>query len=312
MSRFRVASVSFINARPLISGLDVEPGVDLQLAVPSALLDQLRSGQADVALLPVIDYQRLGGLTLIPAGGIASDGPTLTVRIFSRVPIPKIRALACDPDSHTSVALAKIILARQHELRPELSDLTRASDAPDQARLLIGDKVVCEEPRDFPFQLDLGEEWKSMTGLPFVFAAWMARPGVDLPSLHRCLAQAKHRGRADIDHIITQYAIPRGWPAPLARQYLTRNLQFDIGPRELQAIRHFHQLAAEQGMIEPLQELKVFEPPAIHVDPVIRSRRSPSARYPCQVIPFPNVGARSLDFWSWPAAWRGKVHYPDH
>jgi len=260
MSRFRVASVSFINARPLISGLDLDPAVDLQLAVPSALLDLLKSDRADVALLPVIDYQRMENLTLVPAGGIASDGPTLTVRIFSRVPIPQIRELACDPDSHTSVALAKIILSRRHDLRPELTDLSRASDAPEQARLLIGDKVVCEEPHGFPHQLDLGREWKAMTGLPFVFAAWMARPGVDLTRLQEHLKQAKQRGRADIDHVIAQYAIPRGWPPELARQYLTQNLQFDIGPRELEAIRHFHRLAAEMGMISTPLELRVFDP----------------------------------------------------
>ena len=221
----------------------------------------MRSSNADVALLPVIDYQCMDDLTLIPASGIASDGPTLTVRIFSRVPIAQIKALACDPDSHTSVALAKTTCPRPPiSQQPELSDLLRASHAPEQARLLIGDKVVCEEPKDFPYQLDLGEEWKAMTGLPFVFAAWMARAGVDLPPLHQCLEQAKNRGRADIDRIITQYAVPRGWPAALARQYLTQNLQFDIGPRELEAIRHFHHLAAELGMIDRPRELKVFEP----------------------------------------------------
>src|SRR6516225_9190153 len=97
----RIASVSYLNARPLIHGLDRNPAVQLSLAVPAQLIDLLRDGQADVALLPVIDYARLPGLVIVPAGGIASDGQTLTVRIFSRVPISQIRSLACDPDSHT-------------------------------------------------------------------------------------------------------------------------------------------------------------------------------------------------------------------
>src|SRR6266511_2056952 len=96
---FRVAAVSYLNARPLIQGLDTNPEIELSLDVPAKLLDGLRSGASDVALLPVIDYQRLDGLTVVPAGGIGSDGPTLTVRIFSRVPIAQIRSLACDPDS---------------------------------------------------------------------------------------------------------------------------------------------------------------------------------------------------------------------
>src|SRR5687767_15947212 len=109
-SKLRIASVSFLNARPLIEGLDREPGVELTLDVPSKLLDGLRDRRYDVALLPVIDYQKLDNLTIIPAGGIGSDGETLTVRVFSRVPIHQIQTLACDPDSHTSVALARIIL----------------------------------------------------------------------------------------------------------------------------------------------------------------------------------------------------------
>jgi chorismate dehydratase len=93
MSKFRIASVSYLNARPLIHGLERDPRVQLLLDVPARLLDLLRDGRADVALLPVIDYQRLADLTIVPAGGIGSDGATLTVRIFSRVPVTRI---TCD------------------------------------------------------------------------------------------------------------------------------------------------------------------------------------------------------------------------
>jgi chorismate dehydratase len=256
---FRIASVSFLNARPLIHGLDRDPQVQLLLDVPSKLLDLLRTNQADVALLPVIDYQRLEHLTVIPAGGIGSNGTTLTVRIFSRVPTAQVKSLACDPDSHTSVALARVILARRHNLRPEFTDLARASDDPTQARLLIGDKVVCDGPRGFPHQLDLGDEWKSLTGLPFVFATWMARSDVaDLPRLHDILVAAKSRGLAELDAIIRDHGLPRGWPAPLAKAYLTRHLSFDVGERELTAVRLFHRLAAEEGIIPTARELTVL------------------------------------------------------
>lgn len=270
MSRFRVASVSFINARPLIAGLDRDARVELKLAVPSALIDVLTADRADVALLPIIDYQRADDLTLLPAGCIASDGPTLTVRIFSRVPIDQIRGLACDPDSHTSVALARIILARVYQLRPELSDLARATDDPHQARLLIGDKVVCEEPSGFHHQLDLGEAWKKMTGLPFVFAAWMARPGIDQAALNALLARAKQQGQSETDRIIAQYAVPRGWPAALACQYLTQNLEFDLTHRHFEAIRLFHQLAAEEGIIPTAKPLVVLHATSQNPQPSIR------------------------------------------
>ena len=242
--RLRIGSVSFLNAKPLIYGLENDPSVELSLEVPSALLDGMRQSRYDVALLPVIDYQRMEGLRLLTSGGIGCDGPTLTVRIFSRVPIDQIRTLACDTDSHTSVALARVLFAETYGFVPEMLPLS-SFDGSDfrAAKLLIGDKVVCEEPKDLPHQLDLGEAWKRLTGLPFVFAAWMAREGVDLGDLPLQLSRAKRDGLANVDHIIARDASARGWPADVARRYLTKYLQFDIGPRQLAAIERFHSLA---------------------------------------------------------------------
>jgi chorismate dehydratase len=250
-----VGSVSYLNARPLIWGLENLDDVRLSLDVPARLLDALRDGRCDVALLPVIDYQRMPGLRIVPAGGIGCDGPTLTVRIFSQQPIERTTRLACDPESHTSVALARIVLAEKFALRPEFIDLSRATGAPGEARLLIGDKVVCEEPAGLEHQLDLGAAWKEMTGLPFVFATWVAREGVDLRDLPERLERAKRQGLANVREIITRHAIPRGWPAGMALQYLTIYLKYDIGPREIQAIELFHRKAAQHGLIEQARPL---------------------------------------------------------
>ncbi|HEY7091036.1 MAG TPA: menaquinone biosynthesis protein [Tepidisphaeraceae bacterium] len=255
--RIRIASVSFLNSRPLIYGLDQDPKVQLELAVPSRLSDSLRNGSADVALLPVIDYQRLPGLKIVPAGGIGCDGTTLTVRIFAQRPIETIRTLACDSDSHTSVALARIILAEKHGTRPEFVELSKAAGRPDEARLLIGDKVVCEEPPGFEYQYDLGAEWKQLTGLPFVFAVWTAREGVELGDLSERLEKAKRSGLEHVRELIDRYAVPRGWPAGLALQYLTMYLKFDIGEMQMRAIEKFHELAHRHGMIGAPRPLKL-------------------------------------------------------
>src|SRR5690606_17493479 len=90
----RVASVGFVNARPLIAGLEQDEGLELHLDVPSRLLGSVRAAEADVALLPVIDLQREPGLRVVPAGGIGCDGPTLTVRLFSQTPFDRITTLA--------------------------------------------------------------------------------------------------------------------------------------------------------------------------------------------------------------------------
>jgi chorismate dehydratase len=257
----RVGSVSFLNAKPLIYGLEHDPSVELSLDVPSRLLDGMRDGRYDVALLPVIDYQRMEGLRLLAAGGIGCDGPTLTVRIFSRVPIEKVKTLACDTDSHTSVALARVLCAELYGAVPEMVPLTPDATAPadSSAVLLIGDKVVSEEPPGFPHQVDLGEAWKRLTGLPFVFAAWMARDGAELYDLPQRLEHAKREGLANVQRIVAREAPPRRWPADVARRYLTEHLRFDIGPDQLRAVEHFHALAHRHGVLTtPLRPLATW------------------------------------------------------
>lgn len=254
---YRVGAVSYLNTKPLIYGLENQPDIQLRLAVPSRLLDGLARSEYDVALLPVIDYQRLPGLRMLCSGGIGSDGETLTVRIFSHVPMGRIRSMACDLDSHTSVALARVILARRFDARPAFVDrIAGANDA--DAVLLIGDKVIAEAPAGFQHQIDLGEQWKALTGLPFLFAAWMARQTTQLGDLPERLEQSKRAGLAHIDDIVRDHAPAHGWPVALARDYLTRHLGFDIGEPQIQAVKLFHRLAGELGLLDgPVRELVV-------------------------------------------------------
>jgi chorismate dehydratase len=253
----RIGSVSYLNAKPLIYGLEQFEDLKIALDVPSRLLEDLQGDLFDVALLPVIDYQRMDDLVIVPAGGIGSDGATLTVRIFSKTPLAQIQSLACDTDSHTSVALARIVLAEHLGIRPEFIPLDRAKE--NDARLLIGDKVISDEPRDFPHQLDLGEAWRNLTGLPFVFAVWIARKGVDLRDLPARLERAKRDGLAHVDEIIEQHAAPRRWSADVAKKYLLHHLRFDIGARELEGIRRFHALASKHALIpSPPRPLHIY------------------------------------------------------
>lgn len=252
---FRIGAVSYLNAKPLIHGLDEQADLDVQLDVPAKLLDGLRSARFDIALLPVIDYQRLPGLRIVPAGGIGCDGPTLTVRIFSPVPIEQIQTLAVDTESHTSIVLAQIILARSFGITPELVDLRAPGNTP---MLLIGDKVVTHAPTQMPHQLDLGDAWKELTGMPFVFALWIARSEIDLGDLPQRLERAKRAGLADVQTIIDRHAIPTGWPRQLALQYLTVNLKYEVGPAQIRAIQTFHEMAAEQNLIPPPRPLDIY------------------------------------------------------
>lgn len=255
----RISCVEYLNSKTLIYGLADQADLDLQLRVPSALLETLRNRSADVSLLPVIDYQRLRGLVLIPSGGIGCRGKTLTVRLFSRVPIKDTRVLACDTDSHTSVALARVLLKRLYGLSPRVIERHQGTGEPGETTLLIGDKVISEGPTDMPYQLDLGEAWHDLTGLPFVFAAWFAREGVTLRDLPARLMAARIAGLEAVDEIVAEHAPSRSWPIDIARAYLTEYLKFDIGPDQLTAIRLFHSFAAEDGLIPtPARPLKVL------------------------------------------------------
>lgn len=265
-SDFTVAAVSFLNARPLIEGLDEEPGVHLISDVPSRLLETLVEDRASVALCPVIDFQLSPAeLSIVPAGAIGSDGPTLTVRVFSRVPMAEVTRVHTDGDSHTSVALLAVVfhelLGRFPEVKALESSDVNGSVAPPDTVLLIGDKVVRNEPDPvvYPHQLDLGEAWRRMTGLPFVFACWVARADQDLGDLPDILSRYRDLNRSRVVEIAATHARTSGWPEGLAAAYLGRILRYDIGSRELEAIELFWKRCHELGLIKRLRPMKLYD-----------------------------------------------------
>lgn len=243
MHPWRVGCVSFLNTKPLIAGLEDDPRFDLRFAVPSRLADMLADREVDLALCPVFDFfARPGAFERVPAGGIASDGETLTVKLFSRVPLAQVNTVAADPDSHTSVNLLRVLSARKHGRAPAVIPLAAAAEA--DAVLLIGDKVIAHAPDSgmYPWTLDLGAAWRELTGLPFVFAVWMKRRGEDLDGLPAALAAQREHNRPRRAAIADRYAPALGWPPgarELARRYLAQILHFEIGPREEQAMAQF-------------------------------------------------------------------------
>ncbi len=266
----RLGCVSYLNAKPLIHGLD--PAVNpshppIRLDVPANLLADLEAGDVDLALCPVIDYYRSSTpLEVVPVGGIGCEGSTLTVRLFSRVLIDRITEIHADTDSHTSVALVQVLLHTMHGLRPTMIDYHacehvvagKLAERP-QTMLLIGDKVVTDAPpaAAYPHQLDLGEAWNQLTGLPFVFAIWMTRQGTPLGEVPAVLAAQRERNVARIDALAHRYAEPLGWPRDLAAEYLGQILHYHTGPRELEAIQRFGELAHALNLVDAMRPLRV-------------------------------------------------------
>jgi chorismate dehydratase len=265
-SEFTVAAVSFLNARPLTEGLDEEPGIHLITDVPSRLLETLIEDRASVALCPVIDFQLSPAeLSIVPAGAIGSDGPTLTVRVFSRVRMEEVVEVQTDGDSHTSVALLKVVFNELYQHVPEVQTLAstdvNGSASPPTTVLLIGDKVVRNRPDPalYEHELDLGNAWRQMTGLPFVFACWMARAESDLGDLPGVLGRYRDLNRGRISEIAAAHAAASGWPEGLARKYLGKILRYEIGSRELQAIELFWRRCHALGLIDRLRPMKLYD-----------------------------------------------------
>src|SRR5690349_3386650 len=236
----RLGVVSFVNTLPLIDGLENLADVELKHSVPSLLLDQLLNDEVDLALCSSVDYQRSPEpLMIVPVGLLGCDGPTLTVRLYSTQPIRQLKQVYCDTDSHTSIALMRILLKELHGIEPHLIDFDArehvARNRPiawPEAALLIGDKVVTNSTPAirYPHQMDLGAAWVEHTGLPFVFAVWLAKSTAD-PSLVRSAAMVlDHQRRHNlerIDGIVHHKARPRNWPADLAAEYLKDKIAYE-------------------------------------------------------------------------------------
>ncbi len=263
-----IGAVGYLNALPLIHGMENDPGIRLIRHVPSALLQPLESGLIDVALCPVIDFQRCTHeLVIVPSGAIGSRARTLTVRVFSRRPLEEVSSVAVDGDSHTSVALMQIIFSRLFDRMPALVPLTQAQpvaqNAAIEAALLIGDKVVTREPsaRDFPVQLDLGQAWRDLTGQPFVFATWMAHVGNDLGELPQILRVTRDRNMGNLEGLTPGWAKAHAWPAELALTYLRDLLDFEAGAAQLRSMELFWSECAALSLIDGERPPRLYAPP---------------------------------------------------
>jgi chorismate dehydratase len=249
----RVGAVNYLNSKPLVEGLaQSESRLRLSFDLPSRLADALEAGQTDVALLPVLEYFRHPQWRIVSNACIACRGPVLSVKLYFRVPPRDVRSLDLDEGSRTSAALARILLRRQFGLKPELRTLpigAGIADSTADAVLLIGDRAMFDVRESYVEQWDLGQRWWEWTGLPFVFAAWVARPELKLQTIVAALATARDRGLERIDAIAQREAHVLGLPVEVARDYLQNKLCFRIGHEERRGLVLFQRQCVELGLV---------------------------------------------------------------
>lgn len=262
-STVRIGAVSYLNTRPLVYGMQDGPGAErvrLSYATPAVLADRLAGGELDVALLPVIELARIPGLELVPGLGIVTEGPSRSVLLVSSCPADAIESIALDPDSRTSNALARVLLAEVWKRRPRIHtggpSLEESLEAADAA-VRIGDKALFDTLPSGAHVHDLGEVWTNETRLPFVFAAWAARPGIVDRELYRLMHDSRRAGSRAVDRIAGEFTWNGRHHPDIAREYLTRHIRFRLGANELRAMELFFGAAHRLGLIDEVPRIRL-------------------------------------------------------
>ncbi len=257
----RLGAVSFLNTRPLTVALERDDApFALSYAVPAVCAEELRSGRVDLGLIPAIEYaHHPNTYYIVPGVSLACRGEVLSVRLFGEREPGQLRRVALDQSSRASAALLRILLREQYQLDPEF--ITAPPDlelmlAQADAALLIGDPVF--RYRHHP-SLDLGQMWRDLTSLPFVFAFWAGRRDALDPHLASALVKAKEEGLGRIPDIALDHAAQQGGEAAFYQHYLEHHMHYDLGEPELAGLREYYHLAQVHGLLETAPELRFYE-----------------------------------------------------
>jgi chorismate dehydratase len=226
--------------------------------LPSRCADELRAGRFQAGIIPSIEYQTIPDLKIVPGLCIGSSGPVRSVMLVARKPLKEIRSVALDTSSRTSACMVQILLKchfriepRLQPQEPDISVMLRSSEA----ALIIGDPALAS---DFPGLkvYDLADQWRAMTGLPFVFAFWAVRSEAANDELAKAFRESKDYAMEHLKEVVWEESARTGLPQSLVHTYLTENIDFNLAGRNLEGLRRFYELAYELGFIEHLKPLE--------------------------------------------------------
>jgi predicted solute-binding protein len=293
VQKLRISIVQYLNTSPLVWGFTNGPlagKYDLSFTVPSQCAEALRSGTADIAIIPAIEYQRIPGLVVLPDLAIASRNQVRSLLIVAKKPIEQVRGIALDRSSRSTQAMTRILAAEHWKIDPEFSeeepDLQRMLEKTDAA-LLIGDpalrisiaiekkSVIAPEGRAICQAASLGiigpeifhvydvvGEWRKLTGLPAVMAFWAARPEIVTPEVLADFQASRKFGITQIAAIALDAARELELPQPALESYLRQNIDFSLGEENRRGLEKYFQEAARLGLIPENRKITWAAPAA--------------------------------------------------
>ena len=257
----RLGAVGYLNARPLVYGLERVPGFDIRYDIPAECARLLHAHDTDIGLIPSIEYLRgPQPYAIVPGAGVTSNGPVASVAIYTRRDPRDIRTIAMDSSSRTSVALATVLLRREFAVAPEPVSMAPDLDAMlarADAALIIGDVALfLDEPAIV--KLDLGALWTQSTGLPFVYAVWTGWQGAATDDEVAALQRARDEGVAHADEVARDYYPGDPERQAVAARYLRDNIRYRVGDAELEGLQTFYRYAAELNLVSFDGRLRFF------------------------------------------------------
>jgi chorismate dehydratase len=277
MPKIRVSIVQYLNTAPLVWGFTNGPlggKYDLSFSVPSQCADALRNGGVDIAILPVIELQRIADLVVLPDLAIASKHRVRSLLLIATKPIREVKSIALDRSSRSTQALTRILCASHWRITPEFleaePDLPSMLQAADAA-LLIGDPALrlsisgiaeiaeVDSKRNGAglHVYDIVEEWRSMTGLPAVLAVWAGRGDMVTPEVCADFVASRDYGLQRLEGICAQSTAQLRLPKEALRNYLEKNIDYSLDQENLLGLQAFFEYSAALGLIGPVQPIRM-------------------------------------------------------
>jgi chorismate dehydratase len=270
VKKLRISIVQYLNTAPLVWGFTNGPlrgKYELSFTVPSQCAEQLRTGEADVAIIPAIEYQRIDDLAILPDMAIASKKEVRSLLIIAKKPIREVKSLALDGSSRSTQTLTRILCAEKWKIAPEffeaspnLAEMLKRADA----ALLIGDpalrfavniqnerlSVTAAAPGAEDLHVyDVVTEWRALTGLPAVLAVWAAKREVATVDVAADFLQSRDFGLARIAEICSSVATELGLPKNELESYLRHNIDFLLDDENRRGLETYFEYAEKLGLI---------------------------------------------------------------